>query len=96
MESQPEREIPLPERRYRHDQIIGLRVITTAGEFIGTVSDIISGQSNDNYIVKTAKGDVLIPAIEDVVLSIDPGAGQIIIEPIEGLLDLNEKKPRER
>jgi len=91
MESNPG--TPLPEREYAHEQIIGLRVITTQGASIGTISDIITGQSNDNYIVRGDKGEILIPAIEDVVQSINLDEGYVTIEAIDGLLDLNKKKP---
>ena len=87
------RETPLPEREYAYVQIIGLQVITTQGELIGTISDIITGQSNDNYVVRSDKGEILIPAIEDVVQSINLDEGCVTIEAIEGLLDLNKKKP---
>jgi len=94
VEIQHNQENPPPEEQFYHDQIIGLQVKTTGGEFIGTVTDILSGISNDNYIVRSADGEVLIPAIEDVVRSIDIEQGFITIEPIEGLLDLNRKIPR--
>jgi len=83
----------LPEGQYYHDQIIGLQVKTTGGEYIGDIVDILTGKSNDNYIVRGAAGEILIPAIEDVVRSIDLDKGCITIEPIEGLLELNKKKP---
>jgi len=92
MEMESNRETPLPEREYAHAQIIGLRVITTQGELIGTISDIITGQSNDNYVVRSDAGEILIPAIEDVVQSINLDEGHITIEAINGLLELNEKK----
>ena len=94
MDSNPDQNNPLPEGHYYHDQIIGLRVETTAGQTIGTVTDIITGQSNDNFIVRHDQEEILIPAIEDVIKSIDIEKGQIIIEPMEGLLELNVKKPR--
>jgi len=81
----------IPEDGYFHDQIIGLQVITTDGKRIGAVMDILSGTSNDNYVVRGSAGEVLIPAIEDVVQSIDLDKGVITIEAINGLLDLNEK-----
>jgi len=84
---------PLPEGQLYHHQIIGLQVRTTRGEYIGDIVDIITGKSNDNYIVRGDKGEILIPAIEDVIQSIDLDAGIVTIEPIEGLLELNEKKP---
>ena len=79
--------------QYSHDQIIGLQVVTTDGELIGTVTDILTGISNDNYIVRGSRGEILIPAIEDVVQSIDLDKGIITIETINGLLELNKKNP---
>ncbi len=83
----------LPEGQFYHHQIIGLQVRTTRGEYIGDIVDILTGKSNDNYIVRGPTGEILIPAIEDVVQSIDLDAGIVTIEAIEGLLDLNVKKP---
>ena len=93
MDINPPQNNPLPEGQYYHDQIIGLQVRTTEGKILGTVIDILSGQSNDNYVVRNDEGEILIPAIEDVIKSIEPSEGLITIEPIEGLLELNEKKP---
>ncbi len=82
---------PLPEGQYYHHQIIGLKVRTTQGELLGNIIEVISGKSNDNYIVQGARGEILIPAIEDVVKAIDLDQGCMTIEAIEGLLSLNEK-----
>ncbi len=90
---EPTQNNPLPEGQYYHHRIIGLQVRTTQGDLIGTITDILTGKSNDNYIVRGTRGEILIPAIEDVVQSIDLNKGIITIEPIEGLLELNEKKP---
>jgi len=77
---------PLPEGQYYHFQLIGLEVWTTQGELLGNITEILTAESNDNYVVSGAKGEILIPAIEDVVKSIDLDSGRITIEPIEGLL----------
>ena len=82
---------PLPEGQYYHFQIIGLEVWTTQGELLGNITEILTAESNDNYVVCGAKGEILIPAIEDVVKSIDLNTGRVVIEPIEGLLSLNRK-----
>jgi 16S rRNA processing protein RimM len=83
---------PLPEDHYYHYQLIGLEVRTTGGEHLGKIREIIAGQSNDVYVVPGKKGDILIPAIEDVVRSVDLEHGFMEIEPIAGLLELNRKK----
>ena len=76
----------LPAGEYYHFQLTGLEVWTTEGELVGNVSEVLSGVSNDNYIVHGAKGEVLIPAIDEVIKSIDLDKGRITIEAIEGLL----------
>jgi len=85
---------PLPEGQYYHFQLIGLEVWTTQGKLLGNITDILSAESNDNYVVVGSEGKVLIPAIEDVVKSIDLKQGRIVIEPLEGLLNLNKKAAR--
>ena len=77
---------PLAENEYYQFQILGLDVWTADNEFLGQIERIISTGSNDVYVVPTADGEVLIPAIEDVVKSIDLDAGRITVEVIEGLL----------
>ncbi len=80
---------PLPEGQYYHFQLIGLEVWTTQEELLGNITEILTAESNDNYVVRGAKGEILIPAIEDVVKSVDLDKGRITIEAIEGLLGLN-------
>ncbi len=77
---------PLSEGQFYHFQLIGLEVWTTQGELLGNIAEILSAESNDNYVVRGAEGEVLIPAIEDVVKSIDIDRGRITIEAIQGLL----------
>ena len=81
----------LPEGQYYQFQLIGLEVWTTRGELLGNISEVLGTKSNDNYLVKGEEGEILIPAIEDVVKSIDLNKGRIVIEAIPGLLSLNQK-----
>jgi len=83
---------PLPKGHYYHYQLIGLEVRTVGGEHLGKIEEIIAGESNDVYVVPGMKGDFLIPAIADVVRSVDLERGFMEIEPIAGLLELNRKK----
>ncbi len=84
----------LPEGQYYHFQLIGLEVWTIQGELLGNITEVITSESNDNYVVKGDGGEILIPAIEDVVKSIDLNKGRIVIEAIPGLLSLNQKTAR--
>ncbi len=82
---------PLAEGQYYHFQLIGLEVWTAGGELLGNISHILATPGNDIYAVEGNQGEILIPAVEDVVKSIDLGQGRIVIEAIEGLLNLNKK-----
>lgn len=76
---------PLPEGQYYPFQLIGLEVQTEEGEPLGEVVDIWLRESNDIYVVRGQRGEILVPAIEDVIKSINVEKGIIIIEAIEGL-----------
>ena len=91
----PETELhPLGEGEYYHFQVLGLEVRTTTGEVLGRVEQIISTGSNDVYVVLGPRGEVLIPAVDDVVKSVDPAAGRIEVEAVEGLLPENRRTTR--
>lgn len=72
---------------YWHD-LIGLSVVTVAGELLGVLQSIIETGSNDVYVVKSADRELLIPALEDVITSIDLTAGIMTVTPVTGLFDL--------
>jgi len=74
---------------YWHE-IIGLRVCLKSGEHLGTIREIFQTGSNDIYVVREGEKEILIPAISDVVREIDLASKKMIIEPMEGLLEINE------
>ena len=78
---------PLPQGHFFVQEVLGLRVRTTGGRDLGRVAEVLRTGANDVYVARGAAGEVLIPAIRAVVLSIDPVAGEIIIEPMPGLLE---------
>lgn len=76
----------LPVDEYYRFQILGLEVFDMQGEPVGKIDDILPTGSNDVYIVTGPRGEVLIPAIDDVIKSIDIQKGQMVIQVIDGLL----------
>ncbi len=81
----------MPQGRYYQFQLIGLEVWTSQGEHLGSISTILTTAGTDIYVVNGTKGEILIPAVEDVVKSVELDKGRIVIEAIEGLLNLNKK-----
>jgi 16S rRNA processing protein RimM len=76
----------LPEGEFYRFQLLGLRVVSTEGQELGTIEDVFSTPENDVYVVRGEGGEVLIPAVEDVVTAIDLEAGVVTVEVIQGLL----------
>jgi 16S rRNA processing protein RimM len=77
----------LPEGTYFHWQIIGLRVITESGDDLGEITEIIETGANDVYVVKRDSGqDLLLPAIEEVILDVDQERGRIKVHLLPGML----------
>lgn len=66
-------------------QIIGLEVFTVDDRRLGRVTGILATGSNDVYVVRDGKKEVLIPAIDSVVIDIDPTHGILRVDLPEGL-----------
>jgi 16S rRNA processing protein RimM len=52
-------------------QLIGLEVVNTEGQKLGTLEEIIETGSNDVYVVRRGRKEILVPAIEEVVRDVD-------------------------
>jgi 16S rRNA processing protein RimM len=76
----------LPEDEYYPHQLMGLEVRTVEGEELGRISDIMFTNANEVYVVTGRRGQILLPAIADVVKQVDLEAGRLVVEIIEGLL----------
>ena len=75
----------LEENTYYWEDIIGLSVYTADDNFLGRVESIIQTGSNDVYVVKDGKSEILVPAMESVVLKIDLDQKTMKVNLPEGL-----------
>ena len=77
----------LPDNGVYLYQLIGLKVITTDQEVLGTITEIIETKANDVYVVETAdKKQLLIPAISDVIKAVDLKRKQVVVHLLDGLI----------
>jgi 16S rRNA processing protein RimM len=81
-----EEAMPLDQDEYYEYQIVGLAVWTVGGEYLGTVDEVVFTGSNEVYVVRGEGREILIPAIEDVVLEINLDQGRLMVELMEGLI----------
>ena len=75
---------------YRHD-LVGCEVIDTSGHAIGRVTDVEGPMEQSRLVVEGAKGELLIPMAEGICVSVDTTAKTIVVNPPDGLLDMNER-----
>ncbi|BCS98791.1 ribosome maturation factor RimM [Desulfoluna limicola] len=79
-------DLPEPEDgSYYWIDIIGLQVVTEAGDVLGRVASIFPTGSNDVYVVKDGKKEILVPALESVLKDIDLDKGIMVVDLPEGL-----------
>ena len=77
------------ENVYIDHEIAGCKVYNfQTEEFLGEIVDILELPANDVWILKTDKSEIPLPAIDDVIKSVDITKKEIRIEVMEGLMDL--------
>ncbi len=78
---------PLPAGSYYVFDIVGMQVITPAGEVLGSIKEVIANPANDIYVLASpGRPDSYIPAIRQVVREIDVPGRRMVIDPWPGML----------
>jgi len=75
----------LPDGRFYRFELVGLAASTPKGRALGRVEEVFSTGSNDVLIVRGDLGEILIPLLDTVLVSVDPAAGSIVLAPPPGL-----------
>ena len=73
---------------YRHE-LHGLSVITIHGRKLGTLSDVLETGAQDVYVTLGYAGEILIPAVEEIVKEINIDKGIMVVDLPPGLEDVN-------
>jgi 16S rRNA processing protein RimM len=80
---------PLPDGTfYRHD-LVGCTVVDVQAAVVGTVTAVEGTLERSYLIVEGSRGEVMIPLAAEICVRIDPKARLIVVNPPEGLLDIN-------
>ncbi|MBW1964505.1 MAG: 16S rRNA processing protein RimM [Deltaproteobacteria bacterium] len=79
---------PLAEGEYYWHEIEGLSVVSAGGEELGILSDVLTTGAHDVYVVKGDRGEILVPAVEQMV-KIDLEKGVMIVDFPPGLIEAN-------
>ncbi|MEQ8199989.1 MAG: ribosome maturation factor RimM [Syntrophomonadaceae bacterium] len=78
---------PLPEGSFYHFQLIGMRVEDVDKGYLGRLAEVLETGANDVYVVKSdVYGEILIPAIKQVVMAVDVPNQRLTVKLLDGLL----------
>ena len=81
-------DISLPEGRYFIDDLIGCEVFDAdSGEKYGIISEVSQTGANDVWHISSGGREYLLPAIDEVIVSVDPEKERLEIRPMKGIFD---------
>ena len=74
----------LPVGRYFLQDLLGMRVVSDAGETLGELADVLDLPQGSVYVVRGAR-EILIPDVPEFLLNIDAERGEITVHLLEGM-----------
>ncbi|MBI5572594.1 MAG: 16S rRNA processing protein RimM [Desulfomonile tiedjei] len=77
---------PKEEDEYYWIELIGMKVSTTDGRDLGEITRITPTGAHDVLHVEGSFGEVLLPYIDEVVMSVDTEKNEMLVDPLEGLV----------
>lgn len=79
--------VALPKRSYFVFDIVDLEAVTEDGRSLGRVKDVLKLPAHDVYVLESETGEeIMIPAVESIVIRVDLRTRQMVIRPLEGLI----------
>lgn len=70
----------LPEDANYIVDLVGCAVFDTQGQHLGTLLEVLQPGANDVYVIDTARGELLIPALKRAVPAVDVAARRITVD----------------
>lgn len=81
-------DVSLPEGRYFIDDLIGCAVTDAdTGNLLGKITDISETGANDVWHITNDGKEYLVPAIDEVLVSVDVENQAVVIRPMKGIFD---------
>jgi 16S rRNA processing protein RimM len=87
---------PLPADTFYEHDLVGCRVETIDGRCVGAVGTVEAAPGAVRLIVDAAGSEIDVPLVDAICVRVDTAARTIVIDPPDGLLDLNRRPVRQR
>lgn len=69
----------LEQGRFYHRQVVGLAAVTSSGERLGVISEVLERPANDVWVSRDGTIEHLIPATRDAILEVDVAGGRVVV-----------------
>ena len=80
---------PLPDGTFYEHDLIGCALVTTGGREVGTVRTVEGGGGTIRLIAGAGREEIQVPLVHEICVMIDVVHKRIVIDPPDGLLDVN-------
>ena len=76
----------LPDDEFWTHDLVGADVMTDSGRPLGRLREVVHTQANDIWVtVDDGGGETLVPALKDLVVSVDVAGRRVIVREVPGL-----------
>jgi 16S rRNA processing protein RimM len=65
--------------RFYHHQVVGLAAVTSSGQTLGTITEVLERPANDVWVSREGIVEHLIPATKDAVIEVDLVDGRVVV-----------------
>jgi 16S rRNA processing protein RimM len=65
--------------KFYHHQVVGLGVVSSSGERLGVIAEVLERPANDVWVSREGTIEHLIPATKDAIVEVDIRAGRIVV-----------------
>ena len=79
----------LDDDEFYWDDLVGMEVATDQGIELGKVRNLLSTGAHDILVIVGNGREYMIPLLDDFVVEVDQETGKIVVDPPEGLLEIN-------
>ena len=79
----------LPDGTFHHHELIGCEVRDLADALLGKVRAVEGPMERSRLVVEGERGEIQIPMTAGICVSVEPAAGRIVVDPPDGLIELN-------
>ncbi len=77
----------LPIGEYYIDELIGCRVESDDGDYLGLLLEVMSQGHHDIWVVDGDYGEIMVPAVKEFVVDIDLERHRLVVRSVDGLWD---------